>query len=54
MASPAAPVSTLFGSAGGVGVGGRPAGTKTGGERTVDDGGAAVRGPGRIFSPTRI
>lgn len=32
----------MFGSAGGVGVGGRPAGTKTGGERTVDDGGAAA------------
>jgi hypothetical protein len=44
MASPAAPVATLFGSTGGVSASGRPA-TKTAGQRrnVVDDDVAAVR-----------
>jgi len=55
MASPAAPVATLFGSTGGVSVSGRPA-TKTAGQRrnVVDDDAAAVRLVSRRSNPTDL
>jgi hypothetical protein len=54
MASPVAPVATLFGSTGGVSASGRPA-TKTAGQRrnVVDDDDAAVRLVSRRSNPTR-
>jgi hypothetical protein len=54
MASPVAPVATLFGSTGGVSASGRPA-TKTAGQRrnVVDDDDAAVRLVSRRSIPTR-
>ena len=55
MASPTAPVATLFGSTGGVSVSGRPA-TKTAGQRRndVDDDVAAVRLVSRRSHPTDL
>jgi len=54
MASPVAPVATLFGSTGGLSASGRPA-TKTAGQRrnVVDDDDAAVRLVSRRSNPTR-
>ena len=54
MASPVAPVATLFGSTGGVSASGRPA-TKTAGQRrnVVDDDDAAVRLVSHRSNPTR-
>ncbi len=43
MASPAAPVQTLFGSTGGVSTSGRPASKTSGEGKEGDDGAAAVR-----------